>query len=355
MYKWLGCIVLTLLVINAQAQPYRLGVYYFPGWKPEQTGNAYKQPWEKIKPFPEREPLLGWYAEDQPGVMQQQLQWMSQYGLSYVVFDWMWGLDGQPYLAHGVNTYLAQSNQYGVDFAILWANHTNYIFSRAQFVQIFNFWAQRYFFKKEYLKVDGKPLIFIFSAQILANNAKKIGLSVAQLVALADSAAKRAGLPGVIFVGGISGNVVADFDYTASGGFGAYSAYNFHGPATKAFAPGRHISHSFSELDEAYRDQWQWMLNNSAGLYIVPISSGWDKRPWGGSKDPAHDNCRPTDPEFLHHLHAAKNTIDRHPKTRGMGVVCCWNEFGEGSFIEPTKSQGKKMLEQIKQVFNPAQ
>jgi hypothetical protein len=352
MYPRLVSLLACLMALApVRAQSYQLGVYYFPGWKAEQKGNAYLQPWEKIKPFPERKPVLGWYSEDQPGVMRQQLQWMHNYGLSFVVFDWLWGSDGQAYLAHGVNSYLAEPNKYAVDFAILWANHTDYIYSEAQFAQLFNFWAQRYFFKKEYVKIGGKPVIFIFSAQVLANNAKKIGLSVPQLVAMADAQAKKAGLPGVIFAGGIGGNAGANFDYSAKGGFAAFSAYNFHGPATKSYAPGRHESHTFAELDDAYQDHWRWMLDNTAGLYIVPIASGWDKRPWGGSKDPQHDNSRPTPTEFKSHLQAAKKLLDQNTKTQGMGVICCWNEYGEGSYIEPTQSQGTKMLEQIRQVF----
>ncbi|MBK7050726.1 MAG: hypothetical protein IPH54_08055 [Rhodoferax sp.] len=31
-------------------------------------------------------------------------------------------------------------------------------------------------------------------------------------------------------------------------------------------------------------------MTRADGLYVVPMTSGWDKRPWGGSKDPEHDN-----------------------------------------------------------------
>lgn len=337
---------------STQVQAYKLGVYYFPGWKAQQKGNAYPNPWELIKPYPERHPLLGWYEEDQPGVMQQQLKWMREAGLSYVVFDWLWGPDNRAYLDHGVNAYLAEQNKQGIEFSILWANHTDYIFSRTQFSALFNFWAQRYFTRPDYLKIAGKPAIFIFSAQVLANNAKKIGMSVPELLALADVYAKRAGLPGVFFVGGVAANASADFNYSAANGFSAFSFYNVHGPATKSYEPGRNLSHSFAELDMAYRDHWQWMMERTGGLYIVPITAGWDKKPWGGSKDPLHDNSRPTVAEFKTHLQAAKGILDQNPvKTQGLGVICCWNEYGEGSYIEPTKSQGSVFLEQIKQVF----
>jgi hypothetical protein len=36
-----------------------------------------------------------------------------------------------------------------------------------------------------------------------------------------------------------------------------------------------------------------------------------------------------------------------------LGVICCWNEFGEGSYIEPTQKNGFSYLEKIKKVFGP--
>ncbi len=44
--------------------------------------------------------------------------------------------------------------------------------------------------------------------------------------------------------------------------------------------------------------------------------------------------------------------MDAHPDlTHRTGVICCWNEFGEGSIIEPTRQGGFARLEQIRAVF----
>lgn len=352
MQRWVGLLFLLVASLSAAAD-IRVGVYYFPGWKNDQKGNARSQPWEVIKPYPGREPLLGWYAEDDPGVMAQQLKWMHDYGLDYVVFNWLWGSDGRPYLAHGVNAYLQSSDRYGVDFSILWSNHTDYLFSRTQFRELFEFWVKRYFFRSDYLKIDGKPVVFIFSAEILNKNAEHLGMTSAQLISMADGIARQHGLTGVAFVGGVGANHGKGFDYSSNSGYAAWSAYNFHGPARKAYdSMGRRMSHSFEELDYAYQDHWSWMIEKASNQYIVPMTSGWDKRPWGGSRDAAHDNSRANAQEFLAHLKAAKDVIAANPqKTRNMGVICCWNEFGEGSFIEPTKVDRFRLLDSVKSVF----
>lgn len=334
------------------ASEYQIGVYYFPGWKENQLGSAYPHPWEKIKPYSEREPKLGWYSEGEVPVIEQQLAWMKQYGINYVVFDWLWGRTGKPHLDHALNAYLQASDRHGVNFAIMWSNHTSYTFSKPDLESLFHFWAQRYMFRDDYLRVDGKPVVFIFSADVLNKNAERIGMTSSELMGLADQIFKDEKLVGISFIGGVGALSGDNFDYSSRSGYAGFSAYNFHGPASFRFNAGRQMSHSYEELDKGYRDQWQWMTSNASGLYVVPMTSGWDKRPWGGSKDPDHDNSLSTPLQFERHLRAAKALMKQKPQvTKNLGVVCCWNEFGEGSFIEPTKKSGFAYLEKIKKVF----
>ena len=340
------------MAATTYADDFRIGVYYFPGWKAGQMGNARELPWAPIKPYTEREPVLGWYSEDAPGVLSQQLQWMRDYGLDFVVFDWLWGRTDRPFLNHAVDAYLSGKSKQDIDFAILWANHTEYVFSAAQFDTLFRYWAQRYFSRPAYLKIDGKPAVFIFSAEKLNENARKIGLTPAKLIARADEIAREFGLSGVNFIGGVGANNGRGFDYSTASGYAGFSAYNFHGMATHSYEPGRTMSHSYAELDTGYRNHWAWMMTNAEGLYVVPMTSGWDKRPWGGSKDPGHDNSRSTPLEFDRHLRASRKFMTENPgRTKGIGVICCWNEFGEGSFIEPTREQGFAYLDMVRRVF----
>lgn len=350
--RFMACVLLLATAALAQPSPFKIGVHYFPGWKDNQVGAAYALPWEKIKPYPEREPLLGWYQDGDPAVMAQQLAWMKQYGLDYVVFNWFWSRENTPVLSHAVNAFLQTPEKHGMQFAIMWANHTEYVFSKSQFEAMFRFWAQRYMFRADYLKVDGKPSVFVFSADTLNKNAAKIGMRTDELFAIAEQIFKSEGLAGLHVIGGTSAAQGNAFDYSAGNGYAGLSAYNFHGPAVKRFASGRQMSHSYDELDQGYRDQWEWLLKNAAGQYIVPMSSGWDKTPWGGSKDPLHDKSVSTPAEFEAHLRAAKRAMLSFPdKTKGMGVICCWNEYGEGSYVEPTKKWGFSYLEAVKRVF----
>lgn len=348
----LALVLVQLFLCHCMAgELYTIGTYYYPGWKDNQLGGAFPEPWEKIKPFPAREPQLGWYAEGDPSVMQQQLGSMKQGGLDFVAFNWYWARDNKPMLAHALNAYLGLPPGHGMRFAVSWANHTDYTYSREQFQSMFRFWAQRYMFRDDYLKLDQKPVVFIFSASKLQANAERIGFQLKDLFSLAEAVFKEEGLQGPVFVAGAGGGQT-DVDYSTSAGWAGFSAYNFHSGASLRFAGGRQMTHGYGELNQAYQDQWDWFVRKTDGLYVVPMTSGWDKQPWGGSKDPLHDGSMSTPAEFEAHLLGAKKFMDLHPgKTRRMGVICCWNEFGEGSFIEPTKQGGFAHLDKVKKVF----
>lgn len=343
----LGC-----LEVAAQQNEYKIGVYYFGGWRDYQRGSSYPKPWETIKPFPEREPLLGWYDDGSPLIMSQQLKWMKKYGIDYVVFNWYVDSEIRPVMDHAINAYLKAKDRAGVDFALLWSNHTKYIFSKTQFERLFKLWAARYLFRADYLRVGGKPIIFIFSAPILNQNAEKIGMKPAEFLKWAEQVIKAAGVKeGVSFIGGDWPNFDPSLDHSEHGGYAGFSAYVYHRPPSNRLL-GNRPPHSFEEMDLGYREYWQLLLAKSEGLYVVPMVKGWDRRPWGGSKDALQDNAAATPVEFKKHLKAARTLMEQSPgRTGRMGIVCCWNEFGEGSHIEPTKHYKFQYLEAIRDIF----
>jgi hypothetical protein len=81
---------------------------------------------------------------------------------------------------------------------------------------------------------------------------------------------------------------------------------------------------------------------------------GWDSRPWNETPFFFSDNTAET---FRDLCVRAKAVMDAKP---GDGVdkktmiFCCWNEFGEGHYIEPTRGYGFSYLDVIRDVFSTA-
>jgi len=104
-----------------------VGVFYFPGW------HSQSRNWKDLKglpdsrspniPWPDREPLLGYYAEEDIKVAIKHIDLANQYGITFFSYDWYW--DGKTTsLSHSIDNYLKAPNNAKVKFSILWANHS---------------------------------------------------------------------------------------------------------------------------------------------------------------------------------------------------------------------------------------
>jgi hypothetical protein len=361
MKKVLFLVVLLLTTCGTSFGDATVGMYYYTGWSPV-TGVVKPDPWRPIKPYsPVREPLLGWYDEREVNIVNQQLNWMADYGVDFVVFCWYWTerISRVPPIESAEAAYLNAPARSRIPYALLWANHFPEPTSSAEWDKIVQSWLDRHLKNPEYLRIDEKPVLFVFSPDHFRDQASKIGSNnsanhATDAKALLDRARARAvdaGLKGIYFVLCVP---AAQYwtNFAANAGFDALSAYNYHFGIEGGNVPSTPDSESFAELDTYFRMQWNWILRNSSIPYFVPMTAGWDRRPWGGSSNPNHDNCAPTPQEFETHLRAGYDTIVRYSaKTKGIGMLCCWNEFGEGSIIEPTKRYQFEFLKRVQKVF----
>lgn len=84
--------------------------------------------------------------------------------------------------------------------------------------------------------------------------------------------------------------------------------------------------------------------------YIVPVSSGYDARPWHGTG--AVLRTEPTPEKFKQMLMGAKRLIEsRTSGNVNVLMIEAWNEFGEGAFIEPTRKWGYEYLRLLNEIF----
>jgi hypothetical protein len=324
-----------------------VGVFYYPGWnRPNVDG------WAKIKPYPEREPLLGWYEEGADEVTKTQIGWLEKYGINFVAYDWYWDQgSGVKNRTYAIDSFIRNSKDASVDFTILWANHTGTPISYEQFDEIVSYWIKNYFTRNNYKTIDGEPVVFVFSPELLFKDSKKFGSSPKELLNRARAAARQAGLKGIYFVGSAKADIKSVSVELPDQSYDALSAYNYQNSSSSDLG-SRSLSASYRELSDGYAKNWQVILENSKIPYILPLTSGWDKTPWGGSFSPAHDNSISTPATFAEHLMDAKKLLLKSPdRTLNTVVICCWNEYGEGSYIEPTKKFGYKYLEKIKEVL----
>ncbi|MEC4747764.1 glycoside hydrolase family 99-like domain-containing protein [Methylomicrobium sp. Wu6] len=327
-----------------------VGVFYFPGW------HSKRGYWNDIKglpgsrspnvPWPDREPLLGLYAEEDVKVAEQHIEWANKYGVTFFAYDWYW--EGKaPSSNHAIENFLKASNNSKLKFSMLWANHSDVPRNLKEFDDMVSFWLKHYLGHPQYYRMGGKPVVFVFTNGRLEINAKKFGWSAKSLLDRADEMARKAGLSGIFFVATNDTRPSDSFEANLiKQGFSAYTGWcNIGGETNKP------VTLDYQVMVDAYLDSYDAAAKTKGEiLYFPPTSSGRDSRPWLGSK--AHVRADASPMKFRSMLQGAKALIDSHKKgVMPLVMIQSWNEWAEGAYIEPSKKWGFEYLNTIKDVL----
>lgn len=332
---------------QASAQPrIKLGAYYFAGWagKTAYDDGSASNAWARNMPthytkklateFAGRTPVWGW-RDDTRELMERQIDLAADNGVAYFSFCWYWHDNKKPLNAQGIaddpkhlpmKLFMEAKNNSRMEFSLLIANHGGFeIVGLDAWKQAADFWIANYFKHPRYLRMDGKPVVVIFSPK----GAEKAGLEYLQ------EAAKKAGFPGVVVAGCGSGK--------AEEGYSVRTHYN----VTPSGSWASHASerHAYKEIVEADAAAWQAV----PGQAFIPVATqGWDRRPWEAPNGEGFGNGVPvswyfdkaTPEEFGGLLERLAAWMEANPtavtKDR-LAIIYAWNEIGEGGWLVPCK------------------
>lgn len=322
--------------------PYEVGAYYYPGWP-----NA-KQ-WQPLLSFPERRPVLGWYREGDPEVADWHIKWAVEHGITFFIYDWYW-VQGRRQLEQALHDgYFKARYRSLLKFCLLWANHNPPdTSSREDCLAVTRFWIENYFRRPEHVRLDGKPIVIIFAPENLTHDLGGSGQVRAVLEAMRGECV-RAGLPGLYLLARV--NDAAQARLAATEGYDAVTSYNWPHlgvPAGEMRAP-------YATVLEGYRRQWQHILATADIPLVPPVCGGWDSRPWLGENNFIRFGRTPA--LFEQHLRDARALLDNHPahaRLRNMLIIEAWNEWGEGSYIEPHTEYGFGYLDAVRRALTSA-
>ena len=321
--------------------PYEVGAYYFPGWK------AASQ-WHPLERFPERKPLLGWYREGSPEVADWHIKWAVEHGITFFAYDWYWS-QGSRSLEHGLHDGFFKARYHSLlKFCLLWANHNApHTSSLEDCRAVTQYWIQNYFRRPEYLTLGGKPIIIIFSTDRLT--ADLGGAKVKEAFEAMRAECRQAGLPGLYLMACVGD--AGQARQAAAEGYDAVTAYNWPGlgiHTAELYAP-------FESLLEGYRRNWAHIIEQATIPMCLPVCGGWDSRPWHGDNNLVRFGRTPE--LFRRHLADAKHVLElgtTNTAPLNMVLIEAWNEWGEGSYIEPHKEFAFGYLDAIRETMTTA-
>jgi hypothetical protein len=85
--------------------------------------------------------------------------------------------------------------------------------------------------------------------------------------------------------------------------------------------------------------------------YFPQVSIDWDNNPRYPASVVNPYITNPSPEKFKKYLIKAKRYLDKHPNQPKLLTINAWNEWTEGSYLEPDKKFGYGYLDAIKQVF----
>ncbi len=333
--------VLFMETISLPAQAIKraqVGIYYFDGWADTTSQNFHIG--DMPTKYPEREPLSGWYDNTAP-LVHQQIVWARKAGVTFFIFDWYdTRRDSNPSdqtINTALNFYKKDPHKLGMKYALLYVNNGAFSIPQSEWRQACENWVVNDFKNPAYFKIDGKPLLVVFSVGDMEKTWDGPD-GVKRAWQILKDTARKAGFPGVYVVACATPgpkNGWTNLNVTNTEGYDAYSAYNYPGvPGTKKGA------NPYSLLAQGSIDIWNDFAADGRKPYIPIVGDGWDSRPW--NETPYWYVRTPS--EFRDFVADAIEWWKNNPKMRVMKntpliFVEAWNELGEGSYIIPTKGE----------------
>ncbi len=317
---------------------YEIGVFYFPGWSTIDR-------WRPIFDYPDRKPILGWYDEANPEIADWQIKWAVEHGIDFFMVDWYWCKENR-HLEHWVHEAYAKAKyKKYLKWCVMWANHNPpNTHSAEDWRKVTQYWIDHYFQTPEYYQIDGRPVVYIWAP---ANIRHDVGGTeeAAKLYAMSQEMARAAGLKGIYFAAMSAHQSPAECEMLKAEGYEAMTAYHGFQPAIQK-AGKRRIP--FADVVEVGPELWKGEDERASGLVYQPIvDTGWSSEPWHHSKAMViHGRT----PELFGQL--CRKARDYAEQT-GKQIIAIgpWNEWGEGSYIEPFTECGFDYLDQIRATF----
>jgi len=368
-----------------------VAAYYFPNYHEDVRnrhwhGKGWTE-WELVRRaeprFPGHQqpklPLWGFEDEADPQVMARKIDAAADNGLDAFLFDWYWYEDG-PYLQRCLEEgFLHAPNVERLKFALMWANHDwldihpltralqpatlmSGMVSEEAFIAATDHMIEHYFGHPSYWRVDGG---LYFSIYELMNLVQSFG-GMEETARILNDFRKRvrtAGLGELHLNAVVWGVQILPGEKTITNPNEMLGVLGCDSVTSYVWL--HHVGmDAFPQTDYRWwTEQWNAKCEQLAAEFELPyypnVTMGWDTSPRTVQSD-VYENIgyqyMPTisgnTPEaFADALKAAKEFAAKQEDQARIVTINAWNEWTEGSYLEPDRIHGMKYLEAVHDVF----
>ncbi len=388
------CPLLAVSALHAN-DDITVACYYFGNYHPNDARNEAQKgagwsEWELVKQAKPRfeghqqpkVPLWGYTDESDPKEMERKIDAAADHGIDAFIFDWYHYEDGL-FLEKPIDqAFLGAKNNSRLKFGLMWANHDwmdihpytkgtpkKVLYpgkvSPAAFDQICDLVIERYFLHPSYWKIDGKPYFSIYDLNRLLQGFGSVEATRAGLDRFREKA-KAAGLPGIHLNAVVWGKPILPNEKTPANPPKLVQDLGFDSVTSYVWIHHVQLPNKQTDYDlvrDGYFQYWDKARGEHSLPYYPNVTMGWDTSPRADQSQPFDQSGYP----FMNTI--ANNTPQRFQKALEMTRdrlladkdgprilnINCWNEWTEGSYLEPDMIHGMAYLEAVKAVFGPSQ
>ncbi|MDR1724594.1 MAG: glycoside hydrolase family 99-like domain-containing protein [Tannerella sp.] len=366
--------------------------YYFPNYHtgdPRNVGHKGEgwSEWELVKAAQPRfaghqqpkAPAWGYTDEKDPAVMAQKIAAAADNGIDAFIFDWYMYEDG-PFLNRCLDEgFLKAPNTGRIKFALMWANHDwmeihpykrgtpqQILYyakiSPERYDEICDMLIKDYFTKSNYWLIDGKPYFSIYDVQKFVEGFGSIEATRLAMNRLREKAV-AAGLKGVHWNLVAWGRPILPVENPPENTAELIRRLGFDSATSYVWIHHvglNDVQTDYNQVRDAYFAHWEQAKKEYQVPYFPNVTMGWDSSPrcdlsdeWGNWGYPFTNIIGNNTPEnFKTALEMTKEKLLSDPNGPRILNINCWNEWTEGSYLEPDIITGTAYLEAVKAVFH---
>ena len=340
-----------------------VAAHYYAAWKKGAAGlhNGF----DDLHDYPERTPLMGYYDEENPTVTDFEIKWATEHGINCFIYCWYRKREneGKPVTLdalrcpHGIHEGLFRAKyQNMINFAIMYENFPRWggTDKRDLLENLMPFWAETYFKRENYLKIDNKPVLFVCDKERL-NGSFASEEEQREVFDLCREYMRNEGFDGLIIAACLwKDNVVNADEYNEL----ARRGYDFHFGYNCGYSPEKSFP-SDEEIIDAQCEMLKKRLTPDNMRHIPTASCFRDPTPrttdaW---KSMGYDFERQTiyhlSPDgFRTVIRKMKEIADALPDGawgKRIFMIDNWNEWDEGHYVSPSHEYGFRYLQAIRE------
>lgn len=369
---------------------YTIACYYFPGYHADPRNDARHGPgwteWDLVrlakprfdKHSQPKNPLWGHLDESDPAVMARKIDAAADHCIDAFIFDWYW-YDG-PFLSGALDRgFLRALNNSRIKFALMWANHDWLDIHPAKlhspaplvfpgkvtpqvFDQISDHVINTYFIHPSYWRIDDRPYFSIYEVSKFIESFGSLQAGGEALQRFRQKAC-AAGLPGLHLNGVVWGiqllpgeKAVTDPAQIATAlGLDSVTSYVWvHHLPLETFP-----ATDYRQMLTKVLQNWRLFEREFPMPYHPNVTMGWDASPRTVQSDRYVNAGYPfmatlsgnTPVAFSEALLQVKTLLERRPPQQRIVTINAWNEWTEGSYLEPDTVHGTAYLAAIREAF----